>query len=63
MGSFDPRYAASKHTTAPINFTLGLHAVSIHHTSPPVQRNKHPITANYSINRLERMKGQVGLDG
>ena len=46
----DPHYAASKHTTAPINHTR--HSpVSIHQTASPVQGSKYPITAYYSIYR------------
>ena len=47
------RYAASKHTTAPIN-TPGLHPVSIHQTSHPVRGSKHLITAYYSIYRPQK---------
>jgi len=47
----DPLHAASKHTTAPINHTIGLHPVSFHQTSP------RPIAAYYSFIDLEKMKG------
>jgi len=45
----DPRYAASKHTTAPIN-----HTVSFHQMAPPLRGSKHPITAYYSVCRLRK---------
>jgi len=46
----DPRHAASKHTTAPINRTRPS-PVSFHQMAPPVRGNTHPITAYYSIYR------------
>jgi len=45
--------AATTHTAAPINHTR-LQSVSIHQMAPPVRRNKHPITAYYSVYRPRR---------
>jgi len=40
-----------QHTPLPQSTTPGLHPVSIHQMSPPVQGSKHPITAYYSVYR------------
>ena len=40
-----------QHTSLPQSTTPGLHPVSIHQMSPPVQGSKHPITAYYSVYR------------
>jgi len=46
----NPRHAASKHTTAPINHTRP-YPVSFHQTAPPGRGSRHPITAYYSVYR------------
>ena len=47
----DPRHAASKHTTAPINHTRPSPRKRFHQMAPPVRGNTHPITDCYAVYR------------
>ena len=51
----DPRHAASKHITAPINRTRPSPLkLSFQQMAPPVRGNTHPITAYYSVYRSRK---------